>query len=74
MSDNSFTDSQCTDVEISSVASNQDRFNTAYDAFRDLAKGLYDIDLRRCSRSVTSEDAAGVPLLDGQENCGESWI
>ena len=38
-------DSECTDVEASSVASDQDRFDTAYDAFRDLADDLYDIDL-----------------------------
>ena len=48
----------------SSVASDQDRFDTAYDAFRDLANGLYHIDLRRYSRGVTSEDAAGVPLQE----------
>ena len=63
VSDNSSTDSECTDVEASSVASDQDRFDTAYDAFRDLADDLYDIDLRRYSRGVTSEDAA--PLMDG---------
>ena len=27
------------------MASDQDRFDTAYDAFRDLADDLYDIDL-----------------------------
>ena len=59
VSDNSSTDS--------SVASDQDRFDTAYEAFRDLAEGLYTIDLRRYSRGVTSEDAAGVQLLNGQE-------
>ena len=32
VSDNSSTDSECTDVEASSVASDQDRFDTAYDA------------------------------------------
>ena len=67
VSDNSSTDSECTDVEASSLASDQDRFDTAYDAFRDLANDLYDIDLRRYPRGVTSEDAAGVPLIDGQE-------
>ena len=36
-------------------------------AFRDLANDLYDIDLRRYPRGVTSEDAAGVLLMDGQE-------
>ena len=44
VSDNSSTDSECTDVEASSVASDLDRFDTAYDAFRDLAHGLYHID------------------------------
>ena len=68
VSDNSSTDSECTDVEASSVASDQDRFDTAYDAFRDLANGLYHIDLRRYSRGVTSD---GVPLLDGQEKLQE---
>ena len=71
MSDNSSTDSECTDVEASSVASDQDRFDTAYDAFRDLANGLYHIDLRRYSRGIAGEDAAGVPLLDGQEKLQE---
>eukprot|EP00434_Breviolum_minutum_P011485 symbB.v1.2.010124.t1/scaffold618.1/size180184/1 len=71
VSDNSSTDSECTDVEASSVASDQDRFDTAYDAFRDLANGLYHIDLRRYSRGITTEDAAGVPLLDGQEKLQE---
>ena len=71
VSDNSSTDSECTDVEASSVASGQDRFDTAYDAFRDLADGLYHIDFRRYSRGVTSEDAAGVPLLGGQEKLQE---
>ena len=71
VSDNSSTDSECTDVEACSVASDQDRFDTAYDAFRDLANDLYHIDLRRYSRGVTSEDAAGVPLLDGQEKLQE---
>ena len=46
MSDNSSTDSECTDVEASSVAFDQDRFDTVYDAFRDLANDLYHIDLR----------------------------
>ena len=42
----------------------RDRFDTAYDAFRDLANDLYGIDLKRYSRGVTSEDAAGVPLKE----------
>ena len=71
VSDNSSTDSECTNVEASSVASDQDRFDTAYEAFRDLAKGLYNIDLTRYSRGVTSEDAAGVQLMDGQEKLQE---
>ena len=71
VSDNSSTDSECTDVEANSVASDQDRFDTAYDAFRVLADDLHDIDLRRYPRSVTSEDAAGVPLMDGQEKLQE---
>ena len=71
VSDNSSTDSECTDVEASSVASDLDRFDTAYDAFRDLAHGLYHIDLRRYSRGVTSEDAAGVLLVDGYEKLQE---
>ena len=71
VSDNSSTDSECTILEASSVASDQDRFDTAYEAFRDLAEGLYDIDLRRYSRGVTSEDAAGVQLLNGQEKLQE---
>ena len=52
------------------MASDQDRFDTAYEAFRDVAKGLY-IELTRYSRGVTSEDAAGVQLLDGQEKLQE---
>ena len=71
VSDNSSTDSECTDIEASSIASDQDRFDTAYDAFRDLANDLYHIDLRRYSRGITSEDAAGVLLLDGQEKLQE---
>ena len=71
VSDNSSTDSECTDVEASSVASDLDRFDTAYNAFRDLANGLYHIDLRRYSRGVTSEDAAGVLLVDGYEKLQE---
>ena len=71
LSDNSSTDSECTNLEASSVASDQDRFDTAYEAFRDLAKGLYNIDLTRYSRGVTSEDAAGVQLLHRQEKLQE---
>ena len=55
VSDNSSTDSECTILEASSVASDQDRFDTAYEAFRDLSAGLYDIDTTRYSRGVTSD-------------------
>ena len=71
VSDNSSTDSECTDMEASSIASDQDRFDTAYEAFQDLANDLYYIDLRRYSRGSTSEDAAGVLLLDGHEKLQE---
>ena len=67
VSDNSSTDSECTDMEASSIASDQDRFDTAYEEFQDLANDLYYIDLRQYSRGSTSEDAAGVLLLDGYE-------
>ena len=53
------------------MASDQDRFDTAYEAFRDLAEELYHIDLTRYSRGVTSEDAPGVQLLNGQEKLQE---
>ena len=36
VSDTSSTDSECTDMEGSSMASDQDRFDTAYEAFQDL--------------------------------------
>ena len=49
------------------MASDQDRFDTAYEAFRDLSSGLYDIDTTRHSRGVTSGDAPGVELADGEE-------
>ena len=71
MSDNSSTDSECTILEASAVASDQDRFDTAYEAFRELAEGLYNIDLTQYSRGVTSEDAPGVQLLNGQEKLQE---
>ena len=71
VSDNSSTDSECTDMEASSVDSHHDRFDTAYEAFSDLANDLYHIDLRRFSRGVTSEDAAGVPLVDGHAKLQE---
>ena len=49
VSDNSSTNSECTVLEASSVASDQDRFDTAYEAFRDLSAELYDIDTTRVS-------------------------
>ena len=48
-------------------ASDLDRFDTAYDAIRGLADGLYNIDLRRLPRGTTSEDASGVLLEGGWE-------
>ena len=63
MSDNSSIDSECTILEASSAASDQDRFDTAYEAFRDLSAGLYDIDTRQYARGVTSDDAPGVKLM-----------
>ena len=71
VSDNSSTDSECTILEASSVASDQDRFDTAYEAFRDLSAELYDIDTRQCARGVTSDDAPGVKLIDGQAKLRE---
>ena len=71
VSDNSSTDSECTILEASSVASDQDRFDTAYEAFRDLSAGLYDIDTRQYARGVTSDDAPGVKLIDGQAKLRE---
>ena len=59
VSDNSSTDSECTDMEASSIASG---FDTAYEALQDLANDLYYIDLTRYSRGSTSGDAAGVSL------------
>ena len=68
VSDNSSADSEGTILEASSVASDQDRFDAAYEAFRDLSEGLYDIDTTQCARGVTSDDAPGVKLSDGQAN------
>ena len=48
------------------MASDQDRFDAAYEAFRDLSEGLYDIDTRQYTRRVTSDDAPGIMLSDGQ--------
>ena len=66
VSDNSSTDSEGTILEASSVASDQDRFDAAYEAFRDLSEGLYDIDTRQYARGATSDDAPGIILSDGQ--------
>ena len=71
VSDNSSTDSEGTILEASSVASDQDRFDAAYEAFRDLSEGLYDIDTRQYARGVTSDDAPGILLSDGQVQLGE---
>ena len=65
VSDNSSTDSEGL-LEASSVASDQDRFDAAYEAFRDLSEGLYDIDARQYARGVTSDDVCGILLNDGQ--------
>jgi len=62
VSDNSSTDSECTILEASSVASDQDRFDAAYEAFRDLSEGLYDIDTRQCASGVTSDDAPQLAI------------
>ena len=48
------------------MASDQDRFDAAYEAFRDLSEGLYDIDTRQYARGVTSDDTPGILLSDGQ--------
>ena len=71
VSDNSSTDSDGTILEASSVASDQDRFDAAYEAFRDLSEGLYDIDTRQYARGVTSDDAPGIMLSDGQTKLRE---
>ena len=71
VSDNSSTDSECTDVEASSIASDQNRFDTAYEALQNLANDLCYIDLTRNSRDSTSEDAAEVLLVDGYEKLQE---
>ena len=62
VSDNSSTDSECTDMEASSIASDQDRFDTAYEAFQDLANDLYYIDLKRYSRGSTSETGSSPSI------------
>ena len=69
--DNSSTDSEGTILEASSVASDQDRFDAAYEAFRDLSEGLYDIDTRQYARGVTSDGAPGIMLSDGQAKLRE---
>eukprot|EP00434_Breviolum_minutum_P046410 symbB.v1.2.041958.t1/scaffold8927.1/size4644/1 len=47
------------------------RFDIAYDAFRDVANDRDHIDLRRYSTGITSEDEAGVLSRDGQEKLQE---
>ena len=54
-----------------SVASDRDRFDAAYEAFRDLSEDLYAIDTRQYARGVTSDDAPGIPLRGGPENLRE---
>ena len=71
VSDNTLSDSDGTILEASSVASDQDRFDAAYEAFRDLSEGLYDIDTRQYARGVTSDDAPGIMLSDGQAKLRE---
>ena len=71
VSDNPSTDPEGTILEASSVASDQDRFDAAYEAFRDLSEGLYDIDTRQYARGVTSDDAPGIMLSDGQAKLRE---
>ena len=44
-------------LEASSVASDQDRFDAAFKAFRDLSEGLYDIDTRQCAKGVTNNES-----------------
>ena len=56
-------------LEASSVASDQDRFDAAFEAFPDLSEGLYDIDTRQCAKVVTNDDAPAVKLSDGQRSC-----
>eukprot|EP00434_Breviolum_minutum_P045694 symbB.v1.2.041024.t1/scaffold7749.1/size9534/2 len=41
-------------------------FDAVYEAFRNLSEGLYDIDTRQYARRVTSHDAPGILLSDGQ--------
>ena len=46
----------------SHLASDQDRFDIAYEAFHGLSDDLYTIDTTQPARGVTSDDAPGVPL------------
>ena len=69
--DNPPTDPEGTISEASSVASDQDRFDAAYEAFRGLSEDLYDIDTRQYARGVTSDDAPGIMLRDGQAKLRE---
>jgi len=60
VSDNSSSDSEGTILEASSVASDQDRLDAAYEAFRDLFEGLYNTDTKL-------EGNAMRPLLQLQD-------
>jgi len=71
ISDNSSTDSEGSLLEASSVASDQDRFDTAYEAFQDLSNELYHINTSRPARGVTSDDAPGVLLQNGPQQLKE---
>ena len=65
VSNNSCTDSEGTIPEASLVPSDQDRFDAAYEAFRNLSEGLYDINTKQYASRVTSDDVPGIILSDG---------
>ena len=67
--DNSSTDSECTILD-SSVALTRTDLKQPRKLFVTLQTDCA-IDLTRYSRGVTSEDAAGVQLLNGQEKLQE---
>ena len=46
------------------MASDPDRFDTAYKAFRDLFAGLYEIDTSQYSRGVTSASQLAISAAD----------
>ena len=54
------------------MASDQDRFDTVYEAFRDLAEELQKIDLTRCSRGVTS-GCAWCPVAEELVHLPRTW-